>query len=207
MPRRSCVRSGGAAATSSVTRTVRTSMPSSSSISARHVEIHVVAGIVAIEEQDALAAMDRLGRLVDDVGRRARRTPGRRPRRRPCSCRRSRGRCGSWPLPPPISSATLLSGRSVRTIAACLSSLRSAAVIGEHQAVQHLGHDLLGIVQDLLRISQWCPPPSFASGTWSRIMNRITPASKIGNPSTKSAWVKGWHSIANPPRISAVASR
>ena len=57
-PRRRAASSGGAEATSSRTSTVRTSISSIAAISAGHVEVHDVAAVVAVDVDDALAAMD-----------------------------------------------------------------------------------------------------------------------------------------------------
>ena len=72
MPRRSCMRSGGAAATSSADAHGANLDAVVLEQFDGHVEIHIVAGIVAIEKQHALAAMHRLRRAHDDVGRRRR---------------------------------------------------------------------------------------------------------------------------------------
>ena len=170
MPRRSCMRSGrcsgnivahahGADVDAVIGQHLRC-----------NVEVHVVAGIVAIEEDDPLAAMHRLCGLIDDVGRRRGEDLAAGRAVAPCSLPMKPWNTGSWPLPPPISSATLPSGISLRTSGIHIRVLEDPAVIGQFQPFDHFGDGLPRIVQDflgfasLVRCPRCCRPHRLRRG-------------------------------------------
>ena len=152
---------------SSATSTVRTWMPSASASLGAHVEVHVVAGIVAIDEEHALAAIDRLDGLVDNVGAGCGKDVAADRGIRPALA--DKGRVHRLV---PGTAADQQRDLVVRHVGPHQGidalDLLQLAMRGEHQAVDDFGDDVLRIVDDLLDLTHGRPPAFDALFFWLR---------------------------------------
>ena len=119
---------------------------------ARQVEVEDVTAVVAVQVQDARAAVHAPGRLQDLVRSTARRTRCRRPRREHRPTPTKPRNTGRWPDPPPVTMPTRpATGASARTIARRSALDRPEPVrVGQQDALEHLVDERARVVDQLL---------------------------------------------------------